>query len=136
MAIRAVVGVLACTIGLVTATTLSAQSKDPSRSPSADVGHISSTAGPLRKAVSETRLSFARSNAVAPQQPTRREKSNAVAWGAAIGAAAGVTGGLVQPTHSNGEYVLASDRVTSAIVLGGVGGGIGALIGWAIDKAP
>jgi hypothetical protein len=43
--------------------------------------------------------------------------------------------GLVQPTHSNGRYVLASDRMTSAIVLGGVGAGIGALIGWAIDKA-
>jgi len=135
MAIRAVVGVLACTICLVTATTLSAQSKAPSRSPSADAGHISSTPGPLRKAVSETGVPLARSNAVAPQQPPRREKSNAVAWGAAIGAAAGVTGGLVQPTHSNGEYVLASDRMTSAIVLGGVGVGIGALIGWAIDKA-
>jgi hypothetical protein len=135
MAIRAVVGVLACTICLVTATTLSAQSKAPSRSPSADAGHISSMPGLLRKAVSETGVPLARSNAVAPQQPPRREKSNAVAWGPAIGAAAGVTGGLVQPTHSNGEYVLASDRMTSAIVLGGVGVGIGALIGWAIDKA-
>jgi branched-subunit amino acid ABC-type transport system permease component len=74
-------------------------------------------------------------NAMASQQPPRTEKSDAIAWGAVIGAAAGVTGGLVQPTHSNGEYVLGSDRMTSAIVLGGVGAGIGALIGWAIDKA-
>jgi TonB family protein len=61
-----------------------------------------------------------------PQQPPRREKSNTVAWGAAISAAAGVTDGLVQSTHGNGEYVLASARMTSAIVLGGVGGGVGA----------
>jgi hypothetical protein len=135
MAIRAIVGVLACTICLVTATTASAQSKAPSRSPSADVGHLSSVPGPLRKAVSDAGVRLARSNAIAPQQPPRTEKSNAIAWGAAIGAAAGVTGGLVQPTHSNGEYVLGSDRITSAIVLGGVGAGIGALIGWAIDKA-
>lgn len=65
----------------------------------------------------------------------KREIERRSAWGAAIGVAAGVTGGLLQPTHSNGEYVLASDRMTSAIVLGGVGAGIGALIGWAIDKA-
>ena len=135
MAIRAIVGVLACTIWLVTATTASAQSKAASRSPSAAVDHISSAPGPLRKAVSEAGVRLARPNAMAPQQPPRREKSNGVAWGAVIGAAAGVTGGLVQPTHSNGEYVLGSDRMTSAIVLGGVGAGIGAVVGWVIDKA-
>jgi hypothetical protein len=135
MSIKAIVGVVTCTICLVTPTTASAQSEAPSGPTSAGASHISSAPGPLQKAASDARVRVARLNAVAPQQSPRKEKSNAVAWGAAIGAAAGVTGGLVQPTHSNGEYVLGNSRATSAMVLGGVAAGIGALIGFAIDKA-
>ena len=130
MAIRAIVG--ACTICLVAATTASAQSKAPSGSPSS---HITLAPGPLHKAVSEAGVRLARVNAVATQQSPRREKWNAVQWGAATGATAGLIGGLFQPTHSNGEYVLGNSRATSAMVLTGAGAGIGALIGWAIDKA-
>ena len=136
MAIKAIVGVLTWTICLVTATTAAAQATPPFQTPSADAADISSGAGPLKKAASETGVRLVRLSAAAlPQQSPQKGKSNAVAWGAAIGAAAGVTGGLVQPTHSNGEYVLGNSRATSAVVLGGVGAAIGALIGFAIDKA-
>ena len=130
MAIRAIVG--ACTICLLAATTASAQAKAPSGSPSS---HIASAPGPLHKAVSEAGVRLARVNAVATQQSPRREKWKAVQWGAATGAAAGLIGGLFQPTHSNGEYVLGNSRATSAMALTGAGAGIGALIGWAVDKA-
>ena len=130
MAIRAIVG--ACTICLVAATIASAQSKGPSGSPSS---HTTSARGPLHNAVSQAGMRLARVNAVAAQQSPRREKRNAVKWGAATGAAAGLIGGLFQPTHSNGEYVLGNSRATSALALTGAGAGIGALIGWAIEKA-
>ena len=130
MAIGVIVG--ACTICLVAATTVSAQSKAPSASPSS---HITSALRPLHKAVSEAGVRLAPVNTVAAQQSPRREKGNAVKWGAATGAAAGLIGGLFQPTHSNGEYVLGNSRATSALALTGAGAGIGALIGWAIEKA-
>ena len=130
MGIRAIVGVLICTICLMTTTTASAQSKPPLQSSaSVDVGHVHSAPGPLQKAASEAGADLARLNPTAPQQSSRREKSNAVALGAAIGAAAGVTAGLFQPTHSNGEYVLGNSRATSALALGGVAAGIGAFLG-------
>jgi hypothetical protein len=129
MKIRAIVG--ACTVCLVAATTASAQSKTPSGSPSS---HITSAPGSLHKAVSEAGVRVAGVNAAALQPSPRREKWNAVQWGAATGAAAGLIGGLFQPTHSNGEYVLGNSRVTSAMALTGTGAGIGALIGWAVDK--
>jgi len=59
----------------------------------------------------------------------------AVKWGALIGAVAGGAGGALQPTHSNGEYVLGNNRFTSALVLGGIGAGVGALLGLAIEKS-
>jgi hypothetical protein len=70
-----------------------------------------------------------------PQSTARERKGRAMQWGAAIGVAAGVTGGLLQPTHSNGEYVLGNSRAVSALVLGGIGAGLGAVIGLAIDNA-
>jgi hypothetical protein len=57
-----------------------------------------------------------------------------VKWGAIIGVIAGVTGGALQPTHSNGEYVLGNSRLTSTLALGGISGGIGALVGLAIER--
>lgn len=59
----------------------------------------------------------------------------AVKWGAFIGAIAGGAGGALQPTHSNGEYVLGNNRFTSTLVLGGIGAGVGALVGLAIEKS-
>jgi hypothetical protein len=59
----------------------------------------------------------------------------AVKWGALIGAIAGGAGGALQPTHSNGEYVLGHNRFTSALALGGIGAGVGALAGLAIEKS-
>ena len=58
----------------------------------------------------------------------------ALKWGVGIGAVAGIVGGALQPTHSNGEYVLGGDRLSSTLALGGIGAGIGALIGLAIDR--
>jgi hypothetical protein len=62
--------------------------------------------------------------------PTRR----ALKWGIGIGAVAGIVGGALQPTHSNGEYVLGGGHLSSTLALGGIGAGIGALIGLAIDR--
>ena len=62
-------------------------------------------------------------------------KYKAVKWGAFIGAIAGGAGGALQPTHSNGEYVLGNSRFTSALALGGIGAGVGALVGLAIEKS-
>jgi hypothetical protein len=61
-------------------------------------------------------------------------RSRAPAILGTIGGAAGFTGGLLQPTHSNGEYVLGSSRVGSALALGAIGAGIGAVIGIAVAK--
>jgi hypothetical protein len=58
-----------------------------------------------------------------------------VKWGAFIGAMAGGAGGALQPTHSNGEYVLGNNRFTSTLALGGIGVGVGALVGLAIEKS-
>jgi hypothetical protein len=66
----------------------------------------------------------------APQAPEHR----LVKWGTIIGVIAGVTGGALQPTHSNGEYVLGNSRLTSTLALGGISGGIGALVGLAIER--
>ena len=131
---QVIVAALACTICGVTTTTASAQSKAAVQPASAESGRINSGSAPLQKAASEAGAHLAWVSATAPQ-PARREKSKAVAVGAAIGAAAGVTGGLLQPTHGNGEHVLGSSRETSALALGAVGAGIGALIGFVIDKA-
>jgi hypothetical protein len=68
------------------------------------------------------------------QSPTDAARHSAIKWGALIGAVAGGTGGALQPTHSNGEYVLGHNRVTSALALSGIGAGIGALLGAAIEK--
>lgn len=68
------------------------------------------------------------------QSPTGASEYRTVKWGILIGAIAGVTGGALQPTHSNGEYVLGNSRFTSALALGGIGAGAGALVGLAIDK--
>ena len=135
MGIRAIVGVLTCTICLMATTTASAQSETRLQPALVNVGRINSAPGRLQKAASEAGADLARLNRAVPQQSSRTEKSNALAVGAAIGAAAGVTAGLVQPTHSNGEYVWGNSRATSALVLGGVGAGIGALIGFVIDRA-
>jgi hypothetical protein len=61
-------------------------------------------------------------------------KRNAVVWGAAIGGGAGLIGGFVQPTHSNGEYVFGTSRGGSALALGAACAGVGALIGLGIDR--
>ena len=69
-----------------------------------------------------------------PQQPNSPRR-NGWKWGLGIGAAAGFAGGLAQPTHSNGEFVLGSSRGASAAALAGISAGIGGAIGWAIDRA-
>ena len=58
----------------------------------------------------------------------------ALKWGIGIGAAAGIVGGALQPTHSNGEYVLGGGHLSSTLALGGIGAAVGALIGFAIDR--
>jgi len=68
--------------------------------------------------------------AVSPAVPQAQSSSGApkyraVKWGALIGAIAGVAGGALQPTHSNGEYVLGNNRFTSTLVLGGISAGLG-----------
>lgn len=68
------------------------------------------------------------------QSSSGARKYRAVKWGALIGAIAGVAGGALQPTHSNGEYVLGKNRFTSTLVVGGIGAGVAALVGLAIDK--
>lgn len=68
------------------------------------------------------------------QQPNSPRR-NGWKWGLGIGAAAGFAGGLAQPTHSNGEFVLGSSRGASAAALAGISAGIGGAIGWAIDRA-
>jgi hypothetical protein len=68
------------------------------------------------------------------QSPSGAPHYRAVKWGALIGAIAGVAGGALQPTHSNGEYVLGNNRFTSTLVLGGIGASVGALVGLAIEK--
>lgn len=68
------------------------------------------------------------------QTPAARRKSSAVAVGALIGGLAGGAGGLLQPTHSNGEYVLGNSRAVSALSLGAIGAGVGALTALAVDK--
>ena len=79
---------------------------------------------------------FAASRVVPQAQSSKgAPKHRAVKWGAGMGFIAGFTGGLLQPTHSNGEYVLGPDRITSSLVLGGIGAGVGALIGLAIEKS-
>ena len=80
-------------------------------------------------------MRLAASPAVSQTQPANgASKHKAVKWGAVIGAIAGGAGGALQPTHSNGEYVLGPNRFTSALVLGGIGAGVGALVGLAIEK--
>lgn len=69
------------------------------------------------------------------QSSSGAAKYKAVKWGALVGAIAGGAGGALQPTHSNGEYVLGNNRFTSALVLGGIGAGVGALVGLAIEKS-
>jgi hypothetical protein len=69
------------------------------------------------------------------QSPTGAARHRAVKWGALIGAVAGGAGGALQPTHSNGEYVLGHNRLTSALALSGISAGIGALVGVAIEKS-
>jgi hypothetical protein len=128
METRAIVGVLTCSVCLMTTPTASAQSKTALP---ADMGSVHSVPGPLQKAASEA---LARLSQTAPQQASRRDKATVVGWGAVIGGAAGLTAGFAQPTHSNGELVGGNDRVTSALVLGSVGAGLGALIGWVIAR--
>ena len=81
-------------------------------------------------------MRLAVSPAVSQTQPASGDsKHRAVKWGALIGAIAGGVGGALQPTHSNGEYVLGPNRFTSALVLSGIGAGVGALVGLAIEKS-
>ena len=82
--------------------------------------------GGMRLAVSQA-VPQAQSSSGAP-------KYRAVKWGALIGAIVGVAGGALQPTHSNGEYVLGNNRFTSTLVVGGIGAGVGALVGLAVEK--
>ena len=79
-------------------------------------------------------MRLAASRAVSQTQSSGGANYRAVKWGAIIGAIAGGAGGALQPTHSNGEYVLGPNRFTSALVLGGIGAGIGALAGLAIGS--
>ena len=81
-------------------------------------------------------MRLAASPAVSQAQPASgTAKHTAVKWGALIGAIGGGVGGALQPTHSNGEYVLGPNRFTSALVLAGIGAGVGALVGLAIEKS-
>ena len=90
----------------------------------------------LREAARLEGLRFAGSPAgPSPQSAGGAPKTRAVKRGALIGASVGLAGGALQPTHSNGEYVLGSNRATSALVLGGIGAGVGALVGLAIEKS-
>jgi hypothetical protein len=89
----------------------------------------------LGEAARLERMRFAASRAVSQTQSSSGAgKYRAVKWGALIGAIAGGAGGALQPTHSNGEYVLGNNRFTSALVIGGIGAGVGALVGLAIEK--
>ena len=80
-------------------------------------------------------MHLAASRAVSQVQRSSGANYRAVKWGAVIGAIAGGAGGALQPTHSNGEYVLGPNRVTSTLVLCGIGAGVGALVGLAIEKS-
>ena len=127
--------VIAYTMCAAPATTAHVQVPAPLQTCTADRGKMAPAPGPLALAASKPEVPFTATASAAPPQSAPQRKSNAVAWGMVIGAAAGVTGGLVQPTHSNGEYVLGNSRAASAAMLGAVGAGIGALIGLAIEKA-
>lgn len=62
-------------------------------------------------------------------------KSKAVGWWAAIGGLAGAAGGALAPTHGNGKYLLPGGHAGTAVLLGGIGAGLGALVGYAVQAA-
>jgi hypothetical protein len=123
---------LAITLSLAVPTSLLAQSTDSEPSRRALSAHVPTV---LRDAANRAGSPLATATPVRRvQAPRQQRKSNAIAWGAGVGLAAGVGAGLAQPTHSNGEYVLGSSRAMSALALGAAGLGVGAVVGLLVDK--
>ena len=67
-------------------------------------------------------------NAGAIQTTVPSKKRHPVIWGTVIGVV-GIVGGALSPTHSNGEYLVGGGRGQSALAVGAVGAGLGALVG-------
>jgi hypothetical protein len=131
--------IFAAILCLTTGRQAHAQATDPSSSAHLAVSNAHAHEAIVLRFDEAARLQgmrLAASPAVSQTQPASgASKHRAVKWGVIIGAIAGGAGGALQPTHSNGEYVLGPNRFTSALVLGGIGAGVGALVGLAIEKS-
>ena len=129
---------VAAMLWLMAGTPASAQSVGSAASEARLISLAGSADVVIRTLSEETRAEVHRRSAAATlyQPPATRRASThrALKWGAGIGAVAGIVGGALQPTHSNGEYVLGGSRFSSTLALGGIGAGVGALIGFAIDR--
>ena len=93
------------------------------------LGAVSRRDGPIRLAIQKSRILGA---VTAPSRPIQTtvpsKKRHPVIWGTVIGVV-GIVGGALSPTHSNGEYLVGGGRGQSALAVGAVGAGLGALVG-------
>ncbi|HYN07793.1 MAG TPA: hypothetical protein VES67_10415 [Vicinamibacterales bacterium] len=129
--------VLAVIVCLTTGTKGEAQKADTVSSVQVALSVAHAPKGTILRLGEASRLEGTRlvvSRAVLRPPSNAAPKHSALKWGVSIGAIVGFAGGALQPTHSNGDYVLGSNRFTSSLVLGGIGAGVGALIGLAIEK--
>jgi len=94
------------------------------------LGAVSRRDGPIRLAIQKSRILGAVTAPSGPIQTTApSKKGHPVIWGTVIGGVVGIVGGALSPTHSNGEYLVGGGRGQSALAVGAVGAGLGALVG-------